>query len=158
MRIAIGSDHAGFELKEALKAILDARGVLWQDFGTGSTSSVDYPDYAQAVAEAVSGGGADRGILVCGSGIGMAIVANKFTGVRAATIVDTDQGRLAREHNDINVLTLGARRTASADVERIVDVFLSTNFGGGRHAQRLQKIQQVELRATLAPAVPPRQP
>jgi len=151
MLIALGADHAGFELKEALKGMLDARGVRWHDFGTSSAASVDYPDYAQAVAEAVAGGTADRGILVCGSGVGMAIAANKVTGIRAAAILDTDEGRLAREHNDINVLTLGARRTPPAEAELILDVFLATPFGGGRHAQRLHKIQQLEARASHGP-------
>ena len=93
MLIALGADHAGFELKEALKPLLDARGVRWHDFGTTATTSVDYPDYARAVADAVAGGTADRGILVCGSGVGMAIAANKVAGIRAASILDTDEGR-----------------------------------------------------------------
>jgi ribose 5-phosphate isomerase B len=144
MFVALGADHAGFELKEALKRMLDARGVGWQDFGTTSTTSVDYPDYAHAVAQAVASGAADRGILVCGSGVGMAIAANKVDGIRAASILDVDEGRLAREHNDINVLTLGARRTQASAAQPIVDVFLDTPFGGGRHTQRVQKIQQIE--------------
>ena len=146
MFIALGADHAGFELKEALKPMLDARGVRWHDFGTTSAASVDYPDYASAVAEAVAGGTADRGILVCGSGVGMAIAANKVPGIRAAAILDTDDGRLAREHNDINVLALGARRTPAAEAELILEVFLGTPFSGGRHAQRVHKIQQIESR------------
>ena len=146
MFIALGADHAGFELKEALKPMLDARGVRWRDFGTTSTTSVDYPDFASAVAGAVASGAADRGILVCGSGVGMAIAANKVPGIRAAAILDSDEGRLAREHNDINVLTLGARRTPVDQAGRIVDVFLDTPFGGGRHLQRVQKIQQIESR------------
>ena len=146
MFIALGADHAGFELKEALKPLLDARGVRWHDFGTSSTTSVDYPDYAVAVAEAVAAGTADRGILVCGSGVGMAIAANKVAGIRAASILDSDEGRLARAHNDINVLALGARRTTPFEAEAILDVFLATAFGGGRHLQRVQKIQQIEAR------------
>ncbi len=146
MLVALGADHAGFELKEALKPLLDARGVRWHDLGTTSTTSVDYPDYARAVADAVAGGTADRGILVCASGVGMAIAANKVPGIRAAAILDSDEGRLAREHNDINVLTLGARRTPVDQAGRIVDVFLDTPFGGGRHLQRVQKIQQIESR------------
>ena len=147
MLIALGADHAGFELKEALKPLLDARGVRWHDFGTTATTSVDYPDYARAVADAVAEGSADRGILVCASGVGMAIAANKVAGIRAASILDTDEGRLAREHNDINVLALGARRTTSFEAEAIVGAFLDTAFGGGRHLQRVQKIQQLESRA-----------
>ena len=146
MFIALGADHAGFELKEALKPMLDARGVRWRDFGTTSTTSVDYPDFARAVADAVASGSADRGILVCGSGVGMAIAANKVAGIRAASILDADEGRLAREHNDINVLAVGSRRTAGAEAERILDAFLNTPFAGGRHAQRVQKIQQIESR------------
>lgn len=146
MFIALGADHAGFELKEALKPMLDARGVRWRDFGTTSTTSVDYPDFAKAVADAVAGGSADRGILVCGSGVGMAIAANKVAGIRAASILDADEGQIAREHNDINVLALGARRTPAAEAERILDAFLATPFAGGRHTQRVQKIQQIESR------------
>ena len=147
MLVALGADHAGFELKEALKPLLDARGVRWHDLGTTSTTSVDYPDYARAVADAVAGGTADRGILVCASGVGMAIAANKVPGIRAASILDSDEGRLAREHNDINVLALGARRTTPFEAEAILDVFLATAFGGGRHLQRVQKIQQIETRS-----------
>jgi ribose 5-phosphate isomerase B len=146
MFIALGADHAGFELKEALKPMLDARGVRWRDFGTTSTASVDYPDFASAVAQAVASGSADRGILVCGSGIGMAIAANKVAGIRAASILDSDEGQIAREHNDINVLAIGSRRTPAAEAERILDVFLGTPFAGGRHTQRVQKIQQIESR------------
>ena len=146
MLIALGADHAGFELKEALKRMLDARGARWRDFGTASTTSVDYPDYAVAVAEAVAGGAADRGILVCGSGAGMAIAANKVPGIRAAAILDTGECTLAREHNDINVLALGARRTSEADAGLIVGVFLDAPFAGGRHTERVQKIQQIESR------------
>ena len=151
MFIALGADPAGLELKEALKPLLDARGVRWQDFGTSSAAAVDYPDYAAAVASAVAGGDADRGILVCGSGAGMAIAANKVPGVRAAAIRDTDEARLAREHNDINVLTLGARRTPAAEAALILDVFLGTPFAGGRHAQRVQKIQRLEARLQGGP-------
>ncbi len=148
MVIALGADHAGFELKEALKPMLDARGAQWRDFGTTGTTSVDYPDLARSVADAVASGAAERGILVCGSGVGMAIAANKVPGVRAAAIHDAAEGRLAREHNDINVLTLGARRTPAAEAEGILDTFLDTAFAGGRHAQRVQKIQQLESRTS----------
>ena len=146
MLVALGADHAGFELKEALKRTLDARGVSWRDFGTSSADPVDYPDYAAAVAEAVAAGQADRGILFCGSGVGMAIAANKIPGIRSALIGDVDEAALAREHNDLNVLSLAARRVAQADAERIVNTFLDTPFAGGRHARRVQKIQQLECR------------
>ncbi|MBP7776610.1 MAG: ribose 5-phosphate isomerase B [Acidobacteria bacterium] len=146
MFVALGADHAGFELKESLKRALEARGVAWHDVGTTSTSSVDYPDYAAQVAEAVAGGKADRGILVCGSGIGMAIAANKVRGIRAAPILDVESAVVAREHNDLNVLALSGRRTSVADAERIVAAFLDTPFSGGRHEQRVRKIDLLEQR------------
>ena len=152
MFVALGADHAGFELKEALKRALDARGVAWHDVGTTGIASVDYPDYAVQVADAVAAGRADRGILVCGSGVGMAIAANKVRGVRAAPIVDVEGAVLAREHNDLNVLTLGGRRTSAADAERIVAAFLETPFAGGRHQQRVAKIGLLDDR--LHPATP----
>lgn len=152
MRVALGADHAGLELKDALKRVLDARGLDWRDVGTSSAASVDYPDYAVQVAEAVGRGDADRGILVCGSGVGMAIAANKVRGVRAAPIVDVEGAVLAREHNDLNVLTLGARRTGLADAERIVAAFLDTPFAGGRHEQRVRKIAALDARAHGAPS------
>lgn len=152
MLVALGADHAGFELKEALKRTLEARGVRWHDFGTAATASVDYPDYAVQVAEAVAAGRADRGILVCGSGVGMAIAANKVRGIRAAPIVDVEGAVLAREHNDLNVLTLGGRRTSVADAERIVAAFLDTPFAGGRHEQRVRKISRLDDRGPSATA------
>lgn len=152
MLVALGADHAGFELKEAIKRLLDARGVAWHDAGTSSTTSVDYPDYAAKVAAAVASGTADRGILVCGSGIGMAIAANRVRGVRAAPLVDVPQTVLAREHNDVNVLTLGARRTSEPEAERIVTAFLDTPFAGGRHAARVQKLDTVDDRSSSATA------
>ncbi len=141
MRIALGADHAGVHLKDSLKRTLDELGLSYQDFGTGSAESVDYPDFAQAVAKGVAGGQFERGILVCGTGIGMAIAANKVPGVRSAAIVDTDTARLSREHNDLNVLTLGARTTTEARAREIVKVFLDTPFAGGRHATRVAKIE-----------------
>ncbi len=147
MRVAIGADHAGVELKDALKRVLDGRGIAWHDLGTNSSASVDYPDYAAQVAEAVARGEVDRGILVCGSGVGMAIAANKVRGVRAAPIVDVEGAVLAREHNDLNVLTLGARRTSEPEAARIVAAFLDTPFAGGRHQQRVQKIDELDARA-----------
>lgn len=147
MLVALGADHAGFELKEALKRTLDARGIAWRDFGTSGPTSVDYPDYAVLVAEAVAAGAADRGILVCGSGVGMAIAANKVHGIRASVITDADSAVLAREHNDLNVLTLGARRTHVDEAARIVAAFLDTPFAGGRHAARVQKITALDDRA-----------
>jgi ribose 5-phosphate isomerase B len=145
MIVALGADHAGFELKEALKRTLEARGVTWRDFGTASSASVDYPDYASPVAHAVAEGAADRGILVCGSGVGMAIAANKVRGIRAAALTDAAAAALAREHNDVNVLALGGRRMSAHDAEAIVDAFLDTPFAGGRHAPRVEKIRRLEL-------------
>jgi ribose 5-phosphate isomerase B len=144
MIVALGADHAGFALKEAVKQALEARGVTARDFGTTSAAAVDYPDYAVPVARAVAGGDADRGILVCGSGVGMAIAANKVPGIRAAAIGDPAAAVLAREHNDVNVLTLAGRLLAPAAAQAIVDAFLSTPFAGGRHEQRVAKIRQLE--------------
>ena len=144
MRIALGADHAGFHLKDSLKRTLEELGVTYQDFGTASAESVDYPDFAHAVAAGVASGEFDRGILVCGTGVGMAIAANKVPGVRSAPIVDTDTARLAREHNDLNVLTLGARVTPEARAREIVKTFIETPFAGGRHGNRVQKIHEIE--------------
>ncbi|HWB30104.1 MAG TPA: ribose 5-phosphate isomerase B [Vicinamibacterales bacterium] len=148
MRIALGADHAGVALKEHIKRQLDERGLAYTDFGTNSTESVDYPDYASRVAHAVAGGEYDRGILVCGTGIGMAIAANKVAGVRAAPVVDDFTAALSREHNDANVLALGARVTTPEVARRLVDTFLDTPFGGGRHQRRIDKITVMESQAS----------
>lgn len=140
MRIALGADHAGVVLKDQLKARLDERGVLYEDFGTSTTDSVDYPDFAARVAHAVADGHFDRGLLVCGSGIGMAIAANKVPGIRAAAVADASTAALSREHNDLNVLALGARVTPLDVACRVLDVFLDTPFVGGRHQRRIDKI------------------
>ncbi len=140
MKIIIGSDHAGFVLKEALKGAV--AGIV--DIGTDSTQSVDYPDFGSKVARSVSLGQYDRGILICGSGIGMSIVANKFAGVRAALCTDVDTARLSRLHNDSNVLVLAGRQTEVAVAKEILDVWLKTSFEGGRHALRLDKIRNIE--------------
>ena len=144
MKIAIAADHAGYQLKDSLKKLLDEMGVTYQDFGTSNGQSVDYPDFARAVGEGVAGGAFDRGILVCGTGVGMAIAANKVAGVRSAAIVDTDTAKLAREHNDLNVLTLGARVLPESRAREIVKTFLQTPFEGGRHAARVGKIHSIE--------------
>jgi ribose 5-phosphate isomerase B len=146
VKVAIGADHAGFELKEALKRVLDERGVAYVDAGTSDATSVDYPDYAAEVAHAVAAGRAERGILICGSGVGMAIAANKVPGIRASVICDVEAAALAREHNDLNVLTLGGRRTSPADAARIVAAFLDTPFGGGRHERRVRKIADLDAK------------
>ena len=140
MKIIIGSDHAGFDLKEALKTAF--RGMT--DIGTDSTDSVDYPDFGARVARAVSSGEFDRGILICGSGVGMSIVANKFPGIRAALCTDTETARLSRMHNDANILVLAGRRTDLKEAVAIVTVWLETPFEGGRHTRRLDKIRNIE--------------
>ncbi|HVW05972.1 MAG TPA: ribose 5-phosphate isomerase B [Vicinamibacterales bacterium] len=148
MRIALGADHAGVALKEHIKRQLDERGLAYTDFGTNSTESVDYPDYALRVANAVASGEYARGILVCGTGIGMAIAANKVAGIRAAPVVDDFTAALSREHNDANVLALGARVTTPEVAHRLVETFLDTPFGGGRHQRRIDKITVMESQAS----------
>jgi ribose 5-phosphate isomerase B len=144
MRIALGADHAGVALKSQIKQLLDERGLEYQDFGTDSTESVDYPDYAARVAREVAAGRFDRGILFCGTGLGMAMAANKVPGIRAAPVVDEQSAHLAREHNDANVLALGARVTPPDLARRIVNLFLDTPFAGGRHQRRVDKITQLD--------------
>jgi ribose 5-phosphate isomerase B len=144
MRIALASDHAGYSEKERLKMLLTDLGVEFEDFGVGSEESVDYPDYARKVAEEVAQGRAEQGLLVCGSGTGMAITANKVRGVRAAVAWSEETARLARQHNDANVLAIGARTTPPADISKIVRAWFSTEFEGGRHAARVEKISEVE--------------
>ena len=142
--IAVGADHAGFPLKEELKAWLAPRGHRVLDFGTHSTDSVDYPDYAAAVAHAVIGGQAERGVLVCGSGIGMAMAANKVPGIRAAVCGDPRAAELSREHNDANVLALAGRTTAREQAIAILEAWLAAAFQGGRHARRIEKLAALE--------------
>jgi ribose 5-phosphate isomerase B len=144
MRIALASDHAGFQLKEEVKRYLASAHVQCVDFGTDSEASVDYPDFAARVARAVAAREFDRGILVCGTGIGMAMAANKVGGIRAASVTDLDSARLSREHNDINVLALAGRLTPSDLARQIVRVFLDTPFAGDRHQRRLDKIASLE--------------
>jgi ribose 5-phosphate isomerase B len=144
MKIAIAADHAGFALKEKLREQLAGKGHEVIDFGTGSAESCDYPDFAQPVAREVAGGRCDRGILVCSTGIGMAIAANKVAGVRAAPVQSTEEARLTREHNDANVLTLGARHLDEPQAMELIELFLQTEFAGGRHARRVAKIAQLE--------------
>ena len=144
MRIAIGSDHRGFALKEELKDLLGELGHEWVDFGCRSTEPVDYPDIARPLAEAVSRGEFDAGILVCGSGIGVSIVANKVKGVRAALCHDSWAGRCAHQHNDANVLCLGSWCVGRGVAEDIVRAFLGAEFEGGRHKTRVDKIRAME--------------
>jgi len=144
MKIAIAADHAGFALKEKLRQRLAGEGHEVIDFGTSSTESCDYPDFAQPVGREVAGGRSDRGILVCSTGIGMAMAANKIAGVRAAPAQSEDEVRLTREHNDANVLTLGARYLDEERAIELIHTFLNTEFSGGRHARRVAKIAQLE--------------
>lgn len=144
MKIAIAADHAGYEEKERLKPVLDELGVQYEDLGTQSTESVDYPDFAQKVAEEVASGKVDQGLLVCGSGTGMAIAANKVPGVRAAVAWNEEIARLAREHNDANVLSLAARYTSPDENNKIVRAWFAASFDGGRHARRVEKIREIE--------------
>ncbi len=144
MRIAMGADHAGVELKNKIKQHLLQKGYEIQDEGTNSTESVDYPDYAKKVGDDVAARRADFGILVCGSGIGMAISANKVPGIRAANITSEYEAQMSREHNDLNVLSLGARILDEPTAMNIVDKWLSTDFAGGRHQRRVEKMMSIE--------------
>ncbi len=144
MRVALGSDHAGFDLKERLKRFLDGLHVACEDLGCPSSDPVDYPDIAAAVARKVADGAVERGLLVCGTGIGMAIAANKIDGIRAAPACSLEAVALARRHNDLNVLTLGARITPDDTAFAFVRAFLDTPFDGGRHQRRVDKIADLE--------------
>ncbi|HLE02320.1 MAG TPA: ribose 5-phosphate isomerase B [Dehalococcoidia bacterium] len=144
MNIAIGCDHRGFKLKRKLMELLTEMGHTYHDFGSYDTNPVDYPDIASKVAGAVSRREFDRGILVCGTGIGMAIAANKFPGIRAALALDTFLARRAREHIDANVLSLSAEETPEEKAKEIVQAFLATEFEGGRHLRRIEKIGEIE--------------
>ena len=144
MKIAIASDHAGFEEKERLKPLLTELGIQFEDLGTGSEASVDYPDFARKVGDEVRNGHVEQGLLVCGSGTGMAIAANKVPGVRAAVAWNEETARLAREHNDANVLALGARTTPTEQLPGIVRAWFNAKFDAGRHQRRVEKITEIE--------------
>ena len=144
MKVALGCDHAGYALKPAIIRYLTSMNIQILDQGTDSTESVDYPDYAEKVAVAVAGGSADFGILICGTGLGMAISANKIPGIRAVTVTEPFSAEMARAHNNANVLTMGSRVIGSDMAIKITDVFLSTVFERGRHSKRLDKISQIE--------------
>ena len=144
MKIALAADHAGFEEKEKLKSELDSLGVEYTDMGTDSEASVDYPDFARKVAEAVAKGDYERGILLCGSGAGMAIAANKVPGIRSAVAWNEEIARLSREHNNTNVLALAARFTADYEIKNIVKAWLDAEFDAGRHERRVEKITKIE--------------
>ena len=149
-KIALGADHAGFHTKELIKKQLAELGYPVEDVGAHSEESVDYPDYARAVAERVAGGQARLGVLVCGTGMGMDMAANKVPGVRAATAHNILTAHLAREHNDANVLALGARVMTSDEALAIVHEFLSTEFAGGRHQRRVDKINEIDRQRAAA--------
>jgi len=151
MKIAIGADHAGFSLKHRLRDKLKDSGHEVVDFGTWSEEACDYPDFALAVAQAVARGDADRGVLVCSTGVGMAIAANKVAGVRAALAAHPDEVRMSRAHNDANVLTLGAKYTDEKTAGAMVDLFLATPYEGGRHARRVAKISEIEHNCLTKP-------
>ena len=146
MPIAIGSDHGGFQLKEVIKDFLTQEKYDFLDFGTDSEASVDYPDFALKVAEAVAAGSCSKGILICGTGIGVGIVANKVPGIRAALCHETFSARASRQHNDANVLTLGERVIGRGVALEIVQTWLTTDFAGGRHSCRVEKIREVEMK------------
>ena len=152
MKIALGADHAGYQLKDQIKQHLEQQGISVWDEGTSSAESVDYPDYARAVAHDVSERRADLGILVCGSGIGMAITANKVDGIRAANVSTEYEAQMSREHNNANVLALGARIISADEAFHIVDKWLATTFAGGRHERRVEKIMAIEKEEDAAGA------
>jgi len=146
MKVVLASDHRGYQLKGSLKKFLEERKMEFLDVGTFSADSVDYPDFAMLAAEKVSHGDYDRGILICGSGIGMCIVANKFPGVRAAVCHDVSAAEMSRKHNDSNMLGLGADVINEELARKILHVWLETKFEGGRHLRRIQKISEIESR------------
>ncbi len=143
-KILIASDHAGLPGKETIRKTLDDLGVEYEDLGVNSLDSVDYPDYAEMVARGVARGEAERGILVCGSGIGMQIAANKVPGIRAALAWNEETAKLARQHNDANIVAVGARTTPAETIDQIIRAFLTTDFEGGRHQRRVEKIANLE--------------
>ncbi|MDQ7093020.1 ribose 5-phosphate isomerase B [Desulfosporosinus sp. PR] len=145
MRVVLGADHGGYELKEAIRTHLEAQGFKILDVGTHSKDSVDYPVYGFAVGDAVLKGEADLGIAICGTGQGISMTANKLPGIRCAVCSETFSARMAREHNNANVLALGGRVTGVGLALDIVDIFLKTEFAGGRHARRINLITEIEL-------------
>jgi ribose 5-phosphate isomerase B len=141
MKIALGADHAGWELKDAIRAWLVEHGHEVEDLGTDSSASVDYPDFACRVAHRIASGRAERGVLVCGTGVGMAITANRTPGVRAVNCIDSFTARMARSHNDANVLALGARVVGVGLALELLETFLAEPFAGGRHTRRVERIE-----------------
>ncbi|WP_017725986.1 ribose 5-phosphate isomerase B [Halalkalibacterium ligniniphilum] len=144
MKVAIGADHGGVKIKEEIKALMDEHGIQYEDFGCDCHTSVDYPDYAIPVAEKVASGEFDRGILVCGTGIGMSIAANKVKGIRCALVHDTFSAKATRQHNDSNILAMGERVIGPGLAREIAKTWLETEYEGGRHARRIEKITTYE--------------
>jgi ribose 5-phosphate isomerase B len=149
--IAIGSDHGGVELKDFLVGFLRAKGVEVEDFGTQGPESVDYPDIGREVSLRIVIGEAEWGVLVCTSGIGMSILANKFPGIRAALVQDLEAARSSREHNNANILVLSGAKTEKSVAKEILEIWLATPFAGGRHQRRIDKISQIERDLGLQP-------
>jgi ribose 5-phosphate isomerase B len=144
MKLALGSDHGGFRLKEIVKDYLETENIPYEDFGAFSEDSVDYPDFAEKVAEKVAAGQFDRGILICGTGIGISIAANKVPGIRAALCHDVFSARASREHNDANILAMGERVIGRGPAIEVVKAWLQSDFSGGRHSRRIEKISAIE--------------
>jgi ribose 5-phosphate isomerase B len=154
-RVAIASDHAGFRLKESIKGLLRSRGIEAVDLGTTSPEAVDYPDYAEKVARLVSDGRVGQGILICGTGIGMSITANKFPGVRAAVVTNAFMAKSSRSHNDSNILCLGERLVDEAGARELVGIWLDEPFEGGRHERRVNKMRELDKAIVPLPAEAP---
>lgn len=148
--IALGSDHGGFKFKEAIKKYLDQKQIKYIDFGTNSEESVDYPVYAKKVANSIISGESEKGILCCGTGIGISIAANKFKGIRAAVCTTEFTAEMCRRHNDANVLALGGRVISEEKAISLVEVFLNTSFDGGRHEKRVNEISKIEIEQSKA--------
>ena len=144
MKIALASDHGGYALKCDIKALLEKQGHQVEDFGCHSTDSCDYPDFGEAAARAVAAGTCDRGIVICTTGIGISIAANKVKGIRCAHCADSLQAEMTRRHNDANMMAIGAGFTGKNMAERMVEVFLTTEFEGGRHARRVDKLNAIQ--------------
>jgi len=144
--IALGSDHAGYDLKQEIIAYLKEKGIEYKDYGTYSKESCDYPDFGEAAARAVASGECEKGILICGTGIGIGMAANKVRGIRCAICSDCYSAEMSRRHNDANMLSIGARVMGSGLALKIVEIFLSTEFEGGRHEKRVKKIMDIETR------------
>jgi len=144
--IALACDHGGFDLMREIRAYLDEGGFAYRHFGTDSAESCDYPDFAVPAAQAVSNGECERGIFVCGTGVGMSMAANKVPGIRAALCTDCYTAEMTRQHNDANVLVLGGRVTGAGHAIKIIDTFLATGFeGGGRHSRRVEKLRELDI-------------